>query len=170
MNIISFLKHSNRVGDDTRPSQGGQNSLLPNFQPETNPVVPESRKSKKFVVKRNSKSELLNKKLVLELEVFNDMSKVYCCNKDCIQNFNKEDIQNWRKICHSKDRDAKHTFIKSMMPDEDARPIKFLIGGTKVCQVCFTKVFGISKNLIYSKALITTRSIEFPIKQKVLAF
>jgi hypothetical protein len=132
--------------------------------------VAETRKSKKFVTKRNSKSEFLNKKLELELEMFNDMSKIYCCNKECIQSFGKDEIQNWRRICHSKDRDSKHTFIKSMMISEKFKPNQFIIGGIKVCQVCFTKLFGISNNLIYSKALNTTRVSDYPIKQKVLHF
>ena len=57
-----------------------------------------------------------------------------------------------------------------MMIKEENKPTQFNIGGAKVCQVCFTKILGVSKKQIYSRGSNTDRIVDYPVKTKILKY
>jgi hypothetical protein len=169
MNIIAFLKEQ-RAQTEEKQCVDDDTTMLDSCQEEYQHIVPEQRKKKKFVIKGKSNSKAFIQKTVNELDMFNDMSKIYCCEKNCIQIFSFEEIKSWRVICHSKDRDSRHSFLKALMIKENGETTKFNIGGIRVCQVCFSKVLGISKKQIYSRGSNMDRIVDFPVKTKILKF
>lgn len=97
------------------------------------------------------------KKIVTETRTLEDaIGRKSCCKKNCVFQFSLEEIKNKRFTFHHLNNHNKKYHLNLCRIESSGRSKQFTINGKDCCVECVTKVFGISRNFIYTKQHVVT--------------
>lgn len=169
---MNFLDQffANILSENTNDSSFSRNST----SPSTTRKKRASRK--KTAIGLNEPEELspLKKRKINEVDNMMEIHQDYhCCNLNCFSKFSEEVVKNLREIVHKMNKIQKKNYIYHKIIRKDGninKTNKFVCEGEIVCQNCFLKVYGVSRNLIYLKPTADLRIVASPVKRELIGF